>query len=377
MSARAHIALNAHLLSGTASYRSAGIHRYLYHTLAFLPDIDPDLAYTLFVGRGEIPASQKWVVRRSRLLNENPMWRIVWEQIVAPLELVRAQPDLVHGMAFAIPLLWRKPCVVTIFDLSFLRYPERLSAGRRLYLSTITRLSARQARRVIAISESGRAEIGALLNISDKKIDVAMPGVMPDFKRLPAKQVAAFRQGHRLPDRFALYVGTIEPRKNLDTLLRAYRQLPVRQDVKLVLAGGKGWQSEQLEALIEELDLAQDVIMAGYIDNCDLPLWYNAAEVFVYPSVYEGFGIPVLEAMACGLPVVVSDSSSLPEITGLHGLLVPPTEVEAWSDALARIVTEPDLRAELSTKGQERAQHFTWQNTAQKTVEAYHKALDD
>ncbi|MBN1310182.1 MAG: glycosyltransferase family 4 protein [Anaerolineae bacterium] len=345
--------------------------------MAFLPDVDPDLAYTLFVGRGDIPPSQRWTVQRSRFSTDSPVARIAWEQVVAPLEFARIDPDLVHGMAFATPLLWRRPCVVTIFDLSFLRYPERLSVGRRLYLRTITRISAHQARRVIAISKSGKSEIGMLLGIQEGKIDVAYPGVMPDFSPLPASRIAEFRRRRQLPERFILYVGTIEPRKNLDTLLRAYKQLPDRQNIKLILAGGRGWQAEILDALIEDLDLTQDVCITGYVDNQELPLWYNAAEIFVYPSVYEGFGMPVLEAMACGLSVIVSDTSSLPEITGSHGLLVAPTDTQAWSYALTRMLAEPDLQAELSKRGQKHIQDFTWQNTARETVAAYHRALGD
>jgi hypothetical protein len=157
MSAHAHIALSAHLLSGAASYRTAGIHGYLFNTLSHLPGVDPDLVYTLFVGKGQLPVSSKWAIRRSSLPTDNPGIRIIWEQALAPFELARVHPDLVHGMAFAVPLLWRGPSVVTIFDLSFLRYPQRLSIGRRYYLRAITRISAQRARRVIAISESGRS----------------------------------------------------------------------------------------------------------------------------------------------------------------------------------------------------------------------------
>ncbi len=143
-----------------------------------------------------------------------------------------------------------------------------------------------------------------------------------------------------------------------------------------MLAGGKGWQSERLAALIDELELAQDVIAVGYVGNDELPLWYNTSEVFVYPSVYEGFGMPVLEAMACGVPTIVSDSSSLPEVVGSCGMLVPPADTVAWSNALSRLLADPTLRAALAASGQERARQFTWENTARATVEAYHKVLD-
>lgn len=377
MSVRAHVALSAHLLSGAASYRTAGIHGYLFNTLSHLPGIDPELAYTVFVGKGQLPVSSQWAIRRSYLPTDHPGVRIIWEQALAPLELARVQPDLVHGMAFATPLLWPGPSVVTIFDLSFMRYPQRLSTGRRIYLRAITRVSAHRARRVIAISESGKSEICALLGVSPSKVDVALPGVAPDFHSLTAQEVSDFRNRRHLPERFILYVGTIEPRKNLDILLGAYAQMAERKDIKLVLAGGKGWQSERLSALIDDLGLTRDVITTGYINNDELPLWYNSCEVFVYPSVYEGFGIPVLEAMACGRPVIVSDTSSLPEVVGSCGLLVPPTDTKAWVGALSGLLANTAMQRDLSARGQERARQFTWKNTASATVDAYHKALDE
>ena len=240
MPSRPHIALNAHLLSGEASYRSAGIHGYLYNTLAGLPEVDPQLAYTVLAGRGQLPSKTDWQVRHSHLPTQNPLVRILWEQFVAPIELAHLQPDLLHGMAFAVPLLWSGPSVVTIFDLSFLRYPEHLGRARRLYLQAATRISARSARRIIAISKSGRHEISTLLGVPENRIDVAVPGVSDQFRPLESSEVATFRAQLNLPDRFIFYLGTLEPRKNLDTLLRAYAALPQRGEVKLVLAGGKG-----------------------------------------------------------------------------------------------------------------------------------------
>lgn len=370
-----HIALNAHLLSGEASYRSAGIHGYLYNTLAHLPEVAPEFQYTVFTGQGSPPADPALTVRRSTLPTANPLARIVWEQVAAPLALARLQPDLLHGMAFALPLLWRGPSVVTIFDLSFHRHPERLSAARRLYLRTFTRASARQARRVIAISESGRREIHDVLGVPLERIDVAYPGVGPDFKPLPPAAVEAFRRERGLPERFILYLGTLEPRKNLSTLLRAYARLPQRGAVKLILAGGHGWDTEPVFALIEELGLGQDVITPGYLSGNELPLWYNAADLFAYPSIYEGFGMPLVEALACGCPVVASNTTSLPEAVGPAGVLLPPTDVAQWADALARLCDDETARRELAALGKQHAQKFTWTETARQTAEAYHRAL--
>jgi glycosyltransferase involved in cell wall biosynthesis len=375
MSDHAHIALNAHLLSGEESYRSAGIHRYLFNTLINLPKVDPALSYTVFTGKVRLPEANRWTVRRSGLTG-SALGRVVWEQALAPLALAQARPDLLHGMAFALPLLWRGPSVVTIFDLSFLRYPERLSASRRLYLRLMTGVSARRARRVLAISQSGKAEIAALLGVPSGQIDVAVPGVESDFCPLPQRQVADFRLRYGLPGRFILYLGTLEPRKNLGTVLRAYAGLPQRGVVKLLLVGDKGWQTEPIFALIEQLGLADDVVVPGFVPRETLPLWYNASEVFVYPSVYEGFGLPLLEAMACGVPVVGSNTTSLPEAVGQDGLLLPPDDVGAWADTLATLLDNVSARADLAARGQRRARQFTWEQTARQTVSSYRRALE-
>jgi glycosyltransferase involved in cell wall biosynthesis len=375
MSDHAHIALNAQLLSGEESYRSAGIHRYLLNTLVNLPKVDPALSFTVFTGKARLPDADRWTVRRSRLPTGSAAGRIVWEQALAPLALAQVRPDLLHGMAFALPLLWGGPSVVTIFDLSFLRYPDRLSTSRRLYLRLITRFSAHRAHRVLAISQSGKAEIAALLGVPSGKIDVAVPGVEPDFCPLPVRQVADFRVRYGLPGRFILYLGTLEPRKNLEILLRAYADLPQRGVVKLLLVGGKGWQTEPIFALIEQLGLADDVVTPGFVPRETLPLWYNASEVFVYPSVYEGFGLPLVEAMACGVPVVASNTTSLPEAVGQDGLLLPPDDVGAWSSALAALLDDAPARADLAARGQRRARQFTWERTARQTVLSYHRAL--
>jgi glycosyltransferase involved in cell wall biosynthesis len=376
MTTHAHIALNAHLLSGEASYRSAGIHGYQANLLRHLPQAAPEFEFTAFVGAGHPAAQERLTVRRASLPTQNPLMRIVWEQAVAPIVLARLDPDLMHGLAFANPLLWRGPSVLTIHDLSFFRYPGRLSESRRRYLTWITRASARKARRVIAVSESVKAEIVELLGVPADRIDVTLEGVQPDFAPQPRDAVEAFRAEYDLPERFILFLGTIEPRKNLDTLLKAYHQITQRGDVKLVLAGGKGWQSGPIFALIEALDLTRDVVILGFIPDEVLPLLYGAAELFAYPSLYEGFGLPVAEAMACGTPVVVSDSTSLPEVVGGDGVLLPLMDVDAWSETLDRLLNDKSARDSLSEQGLKRARLFTWDRTARQTVETYRRALN-
>ncbi|HLV33828.1 MAG TPA: glycosyltransferase family 1 protein [Spirillospora sp.] len=370
-----HIGLNAHLLSGTASYRSAGIHGYIYNTLAHLTEAAPaDWRFTAMVGAANPMQFPGITMRRSRLNTENPLRRILWEQVIQPWQL--GEFDLYHALAFVGPLWLTKPMVVTVYDLSFIHYPQVLPASRRLYLRLLTRLTCHRARRVIAISESTARDVVASLGVPADRVDVAAPGYDPAFFRpLPPEQVAAFRRQKGLPERFWFYMGTLEPRKNLVTLLEAYARLPQSERLPLLLGGGKGWLYDEIFATIERHNLADSVHWLGYLSAEELPLWYNCAEVFVFPSVFEGFGLPVLEAMACGTPVIVSDISSLPEVTGSAGLWLSPYDTEAWSIALRRAFADTDWRVQSSQQGLAEAARYSWQETARQTLRSYSCAL--
>jgi glycosyltransferase involved in cell wall biosynthesis len=227
------------------------------------------------------------------------------------------------ALAFVSPLVLRKPSLVTVYDLSFIHYPQVLSAARRWYLRLFTTLSCRRARRVITISHATARDLHESLGISPDKIDVAACGYdHARYQPLPSEEVEAFRVKRGLPERFWFFLGTLEPRKNLATLLDAYARLPGTERLPLILAGGKGWQYADIFERITRYGLEDQVRLPGFVPAEDLPLWYNSAEVFIYPSVFEGFGLPVLEAMACGAPVIVSDASSLPEVAGSAGLLI-------------------------------------------------------
>ncbi|RPJ00931.1 MAG: glycosyltransferase family 1 protein, partial [Chloroflexi bacterium] len=254
-----HVALNAHLLTAQAGYRSAGINGYIYNLIRALPDADPSFSYTLLTGSQNcLPVSARMRIRRSRWNTEAPLRRILWEQAIQPWAVRQVQPDLAHALAFVAPVLSRVPSVVTVYDLSFIHYPYRLPAARRLYLRLFTRQSCQRARHIIAISHSTARDLTQTFGISADKIDVAVPGVGDQFKPLPPQEIAAFHARKGLPDRFLLFLGTLEPRKNLPVLLRAYAQLPAadRAAVHLVLAGGKGWMFEEIFSAVATLDLA-------------------------------------------------------------------------------------------------------------------------
>lgn len=370
-----HIGLNAHLLSGQAGYRSAGIHGYIYNLLAHLPAAAPsDWRFTALVGRDNPHRFEGITSRYSRWSTESPLRRIIWEQLAQPWQL--GSFDLYHALAFVSPVLVNPPAVVTVYDLSFIHYLEVLSPARRLYLRLFTALSCRRARRVIAISHSTARDVAETLNIASQKIDVAACGYdAARYKPLPPAEVEAFRQRKSLPERFWLFVGTLEPRKNLVTLLDAYASLPRADRLPLVLAGGRGWQYDDIFDRVERHQLSGDVFFPGFIPTEDLPLWYNSAETFLYPSVFEGFGLPVLEAMACARPVIVSDASSLPEVVGDAGLKVPPRSVDAWAECLRRAAFDVDWRQQSAWQAIVEAARYSWRETARSTINSYQQAL--
>lgn len=375
-----HVGLGAHLLSRQAGYRQAGIHNYIRHLIQHLPGSDPSFRYSIFAGwewndAQETGGALSW--RVSRWPTERPWVRVAWEQVVQPWSLYQAGVHLMHALAFVSPFVRSVPAVVTIHDLSFLRFPERFRPANRLYLTTMTRLSCRYARRVIAVSQATADEIVRLLHVPAERIDVVSHGIQhARFRPLPAGQVKAFRREKGLPDRFVFYLGTLEPRKNLATLIEAFaRTKALRHGVKLIIAGGKGWYYDEIFRRVEELDLTDVVWFTGFLPDAELPLWYNAGTVFAYPSLYEGFGMPLLEAMACRTPVVASNVSCLPEVVGDAGCLVAPYDVAGFAENLERLLSDANLREEFAQRGWTRAAAYTWEATAAATVASYRRAL--
>ncbi len=370
-----HIGLNAQLLSLSGDYRAAGISWYIYNLLAHLPS--QGHRYTAFVGEPQVRGMWPHLdLRLSRLPTERPSVRILWEQILLPWHLLKEGIDLLHSLAFVLPLWSPRPGVVTIYDLSFVLCPEGLNPWRRLYLRALTPLSARRAKMVIVLAESTKEDLARIWGISREKIRVIPCGVDPTFRpRAHGQALSDFRRHRGLPERFILFVGTLEPRKNVTALVEAYAQLKGEVPHSLVLVGAKGWRGEEVLAQIERSGLSDKVLFVGYVEPKELPLWYNAADLFVFPSLYEGFGLPPLEAMACGTPVIASYTSSLPEVVGEAGVLVDPHSLEGMAQAMRKVLGDGELREEMRRKGLERAKGFSWPRVARETVLVYQEAM--
>lgn len=280
--------------------------------------------------------------------------------------------DVFHAPDFMLPPLpGGLPSLLTIHDLSFVHAPETFVPGMRTLLGAAVPRSVRRATHVIAVSEATKQDLVNLYGTLPEKISVIYAGVQPHFR--PIEDTLAIRTRYGLSDApFILTVGTLQPRKNHLRLVQAFVRMDA-PDHKLVIAGGKGWIYDEVRAEVERLGLAGRVLFPGFVADEDLPALYSAAEMFVYPSLYEGFGLPVLEAMACGTPVVTSDTSSLPEVVagGEAGLMVNPLDVDALAEAMGRLLLDATLRANLIEKGRAQAAGFTWEKTARQTLALY------
>ena len=360
-------------------YQQAGIATYTRGLLENMPAMAPDARFIALRSRR----------RRDRLasapnLTERVVWTPPhhrWEQIALPVETALARPDLVHSPDFVPCFRRRWRAVITVHDLAFLRFPQVLTAESRRYYGQAAR-ACRSADRVIAVSHNTARDVVDLLGIPPERVRVVYEAAAPHYRPLAdAGEVAAVRQRYGAPDGYFLFVSTIEPRKNLATLLRAFARLRAASDargvraLRLLVVGRQGWLCEDVFRLARDADLVDAVRFVGGASAEELLLLYNGALALAYPSLYEGFGLPPLEAMACGTPVLCADTSSLPEVVGDAGLLLPPLDVDAWAGTLARVVSDQGLRLELGRRGLARAALFSWRKAAAETLAVYREAL--
>jgi|RhiMetdeSRZDD1v2_1073273.scaffolds.fasta_scaffold504196_1 glycosyltransferase involved in cell wall biosynthesis len=297
--------------------------------------------------------------------------RLVWMQLVLPWILRRLKPDLVHFTNYLAPLAGGAPYLVSFHDMTLSLFPECHPLQRRLVGSTLLPRVARGARLVLVPSQSTRRDVVRLLGVEPARVRVIPYAASPRFRPTqdgPERLDSAY--GVRRP--YFLYVGTLEPRKNLSRALRAFaRVVPSLPDHCFVLVGQRGWKYQEVLREAERPELSGRVRFLGYVPENDLPLFYRHATALVYPSLYEGFGLPVVEAMACGTPVLTSRSSSLTEISDGAALLVDPYDETAISTGLLALATDPALRADLAARGVARAATYSWERTGRETAAAY------
>ena len=369
-----HIAIDARL----NAYRQGGIPQYTRQLLTALAEVARDDRITSLQHRDQLRplAVAPNVVRRTILTPPHHRF----EQWTLPLELLLVRPDVLHCPDFIAPV--RRPCpaVVTIHDLAFLHYPEILDDAARAYYGQVTH-NAPRADGIIAVSEATRQDIAQFLDIPIEEISVIYEAPAPLYGRLELRPGEA-RVLNGIPvvaGSFMLFVSTLEPRKNLPTLLKALRICLDRRPDRaylLVVAGARGWRDELIFETVRDLRLGDHVLFAGRVGQYDLRWLYNACRFYLNPSLYEGFGLPLLEAMACGAACLAAATSSLPEIGGEAAIYIPPLDAGLWAEAIEELWDDEERQAELGHLGRIQAQRFSWLRAARETLKVYERAIE-
>ncbi len=385
-----HIGINAQLLSFSQNYRNGGVSRYIRFLLTELAKRPGQHEYTVFVnGRDVVERLHALDAHSSQITyipsawsESQPTARIAWEQFTLPSLIRQRHIDVLHSPVNVLPERLPSRCagVVTLHDLAFLRFPQVLTRPKRIYHRIFTVRSIRKASGVIAVSESTKQDAIELVGVQPERVQTVYTCLDAKFSQLPdAEAVDGFRKKVGMSGRgrgYILYLGTLEPRKNVTTLIEAYARLRTQHGraEKLVLAGGKGWLYDAIFDRVRQLGLESEVVFPGFVADSEQVLWYAAAAAFAYPSLYEGFGIPVTEAVACGTPVVTSNVSSLPEAGAGIALTVDPLDVEAMTEALYKALTDVAYQQQCRKMASAIAQQFSAQRMVEETISVYEQA---
>jgi glycosyltransferase involved in cell wall biosynthesis len=371
-----HIAIDAHSV-GTGL---AGNETYASNLVEALAEVESPHRYTVYVTRHE--AFQRFYgrwphVTVRRTLPHTPIVRIPF---TLSAELRRRPVDLLH-VQYTAPPLSPCPVVVTVHDLSFEHLPETFKRRSWMQLRLTVRRTVRRAAHIIVPSVHTKNDIVETHKVSPTRVSVVPLAAAAHFQPASENEIERVRRSYGLPDEYVLAVGSIQPRKNLARLIHAYSHLR-RKRVgsklpKLVIVGKLAWLYGDTLKAIEEEGAAEFTTLTGYVAEADLPALYSGALCFVYPSIFEGFGLPPLEAMQCGTPVITGNRTSLPEVIGDAGLMVDPFDIGALSEAIERTIDDASLRSELRARGIQRALTFNWRDTARMTLQAYRRVISD
>lgn len=304
------------------------------------------------------------------------IYKRIWNYIPIKYNtLFKSKSDIYHFFNFIVPPKIDGKVIVTVYDMVYKKIPETMTKANYKRLNKNLKRSVDRADIIITISENSKQEIIEYLNVPESKIRIVPPGVDLNVynKDYAVDEMEMIKEKYKLPDRYFLYLGTLEPRKNIEAIVEAFALYKKQNNdnIKLVLAGKKGWMYESIFEKIKNNNIENEVVFTDYVDENDKVLIYKMSEVFLFPSLYEGFGMPVLEAMACGVPVITSNTSSLPEVSGDACILVEPKDVNSMVAAMKSIVLDEEYKNSLIKKGLEQSKKFTWEKSSQKLVKIY------
>jgi glycosyltransferase involved in cell wall biosynthesis len=367
-------------ISRILSYEGRGIQTNLEGLLRGMAQVPHEHKMVLFVGLDQfipewVQDSHYQVVRLSPN-PKSPLGRLIWDHVVIGRACQRLGIDVLYAPAHIRPFY--SPCsvVVMIPDMMYHLFPQDWSWSDRVYFGTLGSLLTKRAAAITVLSKSTRSDVVRLLHLTEAEVRVIYPGTPEGFKPLPADVVQPIFKKYGLSKPFILYVGSHHPRKNLKSLVRAFEFIASDIPHDLVMVGPPIWQDNELKQYIKASPYTSRVRLVGFVPREALPLFFNAAEVFVFPSRYEGFGLPVLEAMACGCPVVTTQTSSLPEVAGDAAILVSPDDVPGLGGATLRVLKDNSLRERMRKNGLQQAGKFCWERTAKETIELLEKVAE-
>ncbi|MHB0914237.1 MAG: glycosyltransferase family 4 protein [Thermoleophilia bacterium] len=372
----ARIGIDAHAIGSMLT----GNETYIANLVDSLLKVESEHEYILYLTDSE--AARKTAARypQAEVVQIRPSWPLLRIPLVMPVLAKRNKIELLHVQYVGPPLI-NVPVVATIHDISFETHPEFFSFRERLQFKATFRLTARLCRKVLTISEHSRRDLIEIYGLPEDKVVVAYLAASPVFRPLAEDGEAGLRtvkEKYGVGDDYLLSVGNLQPRKNMVRMIKAYAMLrDLRPDIKckLVIVGKKAWKHDPILSFVSRSPWASDIILTGYVPEHDLALLYAGARIFLYPSIYEGFGLPPLEAMACGTPVVVSDRTSLPEVVGDAGIKVNPFDINAIAAAIAALILEPGMAKAYGEAGLKRSSMFSWSKCAESTLAVYEDAI--
>jgi glycosyltransferase involved in cell wall biosynthesis len=358
-----------------------GVGNYVYYLLKYLFKIDKKNQYVLLSPRKfDINFDGYGTEFIKDFLSLPPKTApVLWYNFLLPIKFKKYKCDLLFSPGFFSPIILNIPSISVIHDLTPLLYPEFHTFTNHVMFKFYLPSSLKKNKKVITVSNATKRDLINIFKIPEEKIVTIYPAVDREIFRPISNSDALNRvkEKYILPDKFILFVSTLEPRKNLPTLLKAFYNLKRKKSIphKLVCVGKKGWFYEKIFETVKNLNLEDNVIFTGYVPDEDLVAIYNLAEVLVYPSFYEGFGLPILEAMSCGCPVIASNTSSMPEVVGDAGILIDPYSVEEVENAIQKVIEDETLSNKLRKKSIKRSQYFSWKKTASEVLKCFYKVL--
>lgn len=363
------------IISSQMNQTHTGIGNYIYNVVNELNNLNTDNEIYLINYKYDPNFCNEQII----LSNPFPYFKAYLWHIYLVIVLRHQKLDIIHNPA-QVPTLfkiWQKS-VITVHDITPFLYPEKHPFSRSFVNRLFFPITLKFANKIIAVSENTKKDLISYFGTPENKIKVIPNGVDKSFQLLDYEDIDKVKNKYSLRFPFILYVGTLEPRKNIPSLIMAFNKLKEKKIThRLVIAGKKGWKYKDIFKIISKLNLQNDIIFTGYVSDEDLPGLYNAADLFVYPSIYEGFGLPPLEAMACGTPVITSNTSSLPEVVGNAGIMIDPLDIESFAESMYKVISNEDLKIKMRKKGLERAKLFSWEKCAKEVMDTYQKIYNE